>query len=61
EDERARWMASPSGYTGGRWRYVVLKEGQSIFFVPGTIHFVFQKRQHQTFALGGHVLQWSGL
>ncbi|KAK4182007.1 hypothetical protein QBC35DRAFT_510736 [Podospora australis] len=61
EDERARWMASPSEYTGGRWRYVVLKEGQSIFFVPATIHFVFRKRQHQTFALGGHVLQWSGL
>ncbi|KAK4182215.1 hypothetical protein QBC35DRAFT_510389 [Podospora australis] len=61
EDERARWMASPSEYTGGRWRYVVLKKGQSIFFVPGTIHFVFRKRQHQTFALGGHVLQWSGL
>ncbi|KAK3349669.1 hypothetical protein B0T25DRAFT_548684 [Lasiosphaeria hispida] len=35
------WTADPHCYTGGRWRYVVLKTGQSVFFMPGTIHFCF--------------------
>ncbi|KAK3375809.1 hypothetical protein B0T24DRAFT_523517 [Lasiosphaeria ovina] len=61
EEEREAWMANPHNYTGGRWRYVVLKPGQSIFFMPGTIHFVFRVQEHQTLALGGHVLQWSGI
>ncbi|KAK0634081.1 hypothetical protein B0T14DRAFT_409342, partial [Immersiella caudata] len=45
----------------GRWRYIILKPGQSVFFMPGTIHFVFRVREHQTLALGGHVLQWSDI
>ncbi|KAK0727157.1 hypothetical protein B0T26DRAFT_809657 [Lasiosphaeria miniovina] len=60
EEERNLWTADPS-YTGGRWRYVVLKPGQSVFFVPGTIHFVFRTRERQTLALGGHILQWSDI
>ncbi|EEY17081.1 conserved hypothetical protein [Verticillium alfalfae VaMs.102] len=44
-----------------RWGYTVLKPGQTVFFVSGTIHFVFRIRAPQTLALGGHVLQWSGL
>ncbi|KAK4194276.1 hypothetical protein QBC40DRAFT_38091 [Triangularia verruculosa] len=61
EGERSAWMADPRGYTGGRWRYAVLKPGQSVFFDPGTIHFVFRVRGCQTLALGGHVLQWSDI
>ncbi|KXX77152.1 hypothetical protein MMYC01_207566 [Madurella mycetomatis] len=61
EEERTAWMADPHCYTGGRWRYVILKPGQSVFFGPGTIHFVFRVRGCQTLALGGHVLQWSNI
>jgi hypothetical protein len=61
EEEREAWMADPHRYTGGRWRHVILKPGQSVFFVSGTIHFVFRVRDRQTLALGGHVFQWSGI
>ncbi|KXX81132.1 ATP synthase subunit alpha [Madurella mycetomatis] len=61
EEERGAWMADPHRYTGGKWRYIVLKPGQSVFFLPGTIHFVFRVRDCQTLALGGHILQWSGI
>ena len=60
EEEERDWMANDN-YTGGRWRYVVLKPGQTVFFPSGTIHFVFRTRPGQTLALGGHVLQWSGI
>ena len=60
EEEERDWMANDN-YTGGRWRYVVLKPGQTVFFPSGTIHFVFRTRAAQTLALGGHVLQWSGI
>jgi hypothetical protein len=30
EDEES-WEADPRHYTGGRWRYVVLKSGQTVF------------------------------
>jgi len=60
EEEENNW-ATNDDYTGGRWRYVVLKPGQTIFFTSGTIHFVFRTRAPQTMALGGHVLQWSGI
>lgn len=61
KEEREAWMAEPHKYTGGRWRYIILKPGQTVFFPSGTIHFVFRVRDHQTLALGGHVLQWSGI
>ncbi|OIW30048.1 hypothetical protein CONLIGDRAFT_576487 [Coniochaeta ligniaria NRRL 30616] len=61
EEERNSWMADPRCYTGGRWRYIVLKPGQSVFFMPGTIHFVLRVRERQTLALGGHILQWSDI
>ncbi|KAH7021585.1 uncharacterized protein B0I36DRAFT_334812 [Microdochium trichocladiopsis] len=61
EEERNSWTADPHQHTGGRWRYIILKPGQSVFFMPGTIHFVFRVRQHQTLALGGHVLQWTDI
>jgi hypothetical protein len=61
KEERQAWMAAPHQYTGGRWRYIILKPGQTVFFPPGTIHFVFRVRDYQTLALGGHVLQWSDI
>ncbi|SPO02465.1 uncharacterized protein DNG_05138 [Cephalotrichum gorgonifer] len=62
KEEREEWMADPHRFTGGRWRYVVLKPGQSFYFKPGTIHFVFRVQGlAQTLALGGHTLQWTGI
>ncbi|CCF34595.1 hypothetical protein CH063_01167 [Colletotrichum higginsianum] len=59
--EQTDWMVNPQGYTGGRWRYVILRPGQTVFFNSGTIHFVFRVRGEQTLALGGHILQWSNI
>ena len=61
EAEQAAWMADPIHYTGGNWRFLILKPGQTVFFPTGTIHFVFRLRSEQTLAVGGHVLQWSGI
>jgi hypothetical protein len=60
EEEEKEWMTNDS-HTGGRWVYIVLKPGQTIFFNSGTIHFVFRTQAPQTLALGGHILQWSGI
>lgn len=60
-DERAGWMADPQGYTGGRWCYLILEPGQTVFFNSGTVHFVFRLRSEPTLALGGHILQWTGI
>ncbi len=43
--ERDIWMADPHSYTGGRWRYVILQQGDTVFFTSGTIHFVFRIRE----------------
>lgn len=61
EKELDAWMNDPFGYTGGKWRFVVLKPGQTVFFPSGTIHFVFRLHEEQTLALGGHLLQWTAL
>lgn len=61
QEERDAWMSNPHSYTGGEWRYVVLPPGYTFFFTSGTIHFVFRIRDRQTLALGGHILQWSGI
>jgi len=37
-------------YLSSRWRYNVLKPGQTVFFDSGIIHFVFQRRGKQTLA-----------
>ncbi|KAH0421178.1 hypothetical protein CcaCcLH18_13596 [Colletotrichum camelliae] len=55
------WTVNPQGYTGGRWRYVILRPGQTVFFDSGTIHLVFRARGEQTLALGGHILLWSSV
>lgn len=61
DKEREDWMASPLAYTGGNWRFAILKPGQTVFFPSGTIHFVFRLHDKQTLALGGHLLQWTQL
>jgi hypothetical protein len=61
QEERDAWISNPHSYTGGEWRYVVLPPGYTVFFTSGTIHFVFRIRERQTLALGGHILQWSGI
>jgi len=61
EDETREWTADPHKFAGGRWRFVILEPGQTVFFNSGTVHFVFRLKREQTLALGGHVLQWSGI
>ncbi|CAK7203698.1 hypothetical protein SEUCBS139899_006441 [Sporothrix eucalyptigena] len=60
-DERAAWTANPHDFQGGKWCFLILEPGQTIFFNSGTVHFVFRLRSEPTLALGGHVLQWSGI
>ncbi len=59
--EEAEWMSRPHSYVAGKWRYVVLSVGETVFFPPGTIHLVFRIQGVQTYAQGGHILQWSNL
>lgn len=61
EKEQEDWMKDPLAYTGGNWRFVILKPGQTVFFPSGTVHFVFRLQAAQTLALGGHLLQWTAL
>lgn len=61
DKERDDWMSNPLEYTGGNWRFVILKPGQTVFFPSGTVHFVFRLHDKQTLALGGHLLQWTAL
>lgn len=61
DEEQEDWMNAPLTYTGGNWRFVILKPGQTVFFPSGTVHFVFRLHAEQTLALGGHLLQWTAL
>ena len=61
EKEQGDWIKDPLAYTGGNWRFVILKPGQTVFFPSGTVHFVFRLHAAQTLALGGHLLQWTAL
>nr|POE78484.1 hypothetical protein CFP56_60716 [Quercus suber] len=59
-DERAAWVADTDHFAGGRWRYVVLKPGQTVAFPSGTVHFVFRSPTGgHTLAFGGHYLRCS--
>jgi hypothetical protein len=61
-DQRREWMTDIEHYDDDqRWRYWILKPGQTVYFPSGTIHGVFRLRGEQTLALGGHILQWSGI
>jgi hypothetical protein len=59
--QKQAWISDPHTYTDGEWRHVVLSPGQTVFFPSGTVHFVFRAQGEQTFALGGHILQWSSI
>jgi hypothetical protein len=61
QEQEEAWISHPHNHTEGEWRYVVLSPGDTVFFPSGTIHFVFRVRGEQTFALGGHILQWSSI
>lgn len=61
DEEQEEWMTAPLSYTGGNWRFVILKPGQTVFFPSGTVHFVFRLHAEQTLALGGHLLQWTAM
>lgn len=60
--ERDAWRRSPSTFRGGRWRYIVLKPGQTVYFPAGTVHFVFRlPAAGNTLAFGGHILRCSNI
>ncbi|RMY73327.1 hypothetical protein D0863_03935 [Hortaea werneckii] len=58
-EQRAAWAASPDHYIdNGRWRYAILRPGQTVYFPTATIHFVFRlPAAGNTLAFGGHVLR----
>lgn len=56
------WVECAEVAVVGRWRYVVLGPGDTVFFPTRTVHAVFRPAEGgPTFALGGHVLLWSGV
>ncbi|UPK96357.1 hypothetical protein LCI18_007292 [Fusarium solani-melongenae] len=55
------WARNPRYFGGGRWCFIVMKPGDSVYLPSGTPHYVVRKKGTQTFILGGHVLQWSNL
>ncbi|KAK3392563.1 hypothetical protein B0T20DRAFT_444892 [Sordaria brevicollis] len=61
-EERKKWAADPHNYTdGSRWRFVILKPKQTVFFPSGTVHFVFRLKSQDSLSVGGHVLRWDGV
>lgn len=60
--ERAEWCKHPQTYEGGRWRYIILKPGQTVYFPAGTVHMVFRlPSAGHTLAFGGHILRNSNI
>ncbi|KAH6962428.1 hypothetical protein BKA56DRAFT_622978 [Ilyonectria sp. MPI-CAGE-AT-0026] len=55
------WAEDPEFFTGGKWCYLVMKAGDSVYFPAGTPHYIVRRKGTQTFILGGHTLQWSNL
>jgi hypothetical protein len=61
-EERKSWTKNPASIPGDRYRYVVLTEGQTVYFPAGTVHFVFRlPSAGHTLAFGGHVLRCSNI
>jgi hypothetical protein len=59
-EERMQWRTSPHTFNSDKWRYVVLRQGHTVFFPSGTVHFVFRLAAlGDTLAFGGHVLRCS--
>ncbi|USW51764.1 Putative JmjC domain-containing protein [Septoria linicola] len=62
KQERDAWKRNPQIFRGGKWRYVVLKPGQTVFFPAGTVHMVFRLRAAgDSLAFGGHILRCSNI
>lgn len=62
EKERKLWSENPQDLPSDRFRYVVLKPGQTVYFPAGTVHFVFRLiSSGHTLAFGGHVLRCSNI
>ena len=60
--ERKNWAADPHHYASGpRWRFVILKPKQTVFFPSGTVHFVFRLKSQDSLSVGGHLLRWDGV
>ncbi|KAK3639917.1 hypothetical protein LTR56_010193 [Elasticomyces elasticus] len=60
EEEREAWSRNHDRYIGGRWRYIVLRPGMTVYFPAATIHTVFRHpKAGNTLAFGGHVLRCS--
>ncbi|KAK1779361.1 hypothetical protein QBC45DRAFT_326018 [Copromyces sp. CBS 386.78] len=60
--EREKWAAGPHRYAeGSKWRFVILKPKQTVFFPSGTVHFVFRLKSQDSLSVGGHVLRWNGV
>lgn len=61
-EERKKWTEDAGNIPGDRFRYVVLKPGQTVYFPAGTVHFVFRlPSAGHTLAFGGHVLRCSNI
>nr|POE75150.1 hypothetical protein CFP56_63385 [Quercus suber]POE94771.1 hypothetical protein CFP56_17008 [Quercus suber] len=56
EKETRCWQMDPDRFHGGNWRFKVLRPGETVYFDPGLIHFVFRQSgdEQQTLAFGGH-------
>lgn len=60
DEERKAWVKEPSDIPSHRYRYVVLKPGQTVYTPAGLVHFVFRLPDGgHTLAFGGHVLRCS--
>ncbi|KAK5109444.1 hypothetical protein LTR62_007003 [Meristemomyces frigidus] len=58
--EKNDWARNHTSYIGGRWRYVILRKGMTVYFPAGTTHFVFRHpAAENTLCLGGHILRRS--
>nr|OQO24563.1 hypothetical protein B0A51_07734 [Rachicladosporium sp. CCFEE 5018] len=61
-EERKAWVRNPQSHTSDRWRYVVLRPGNTVAFPCGTVHSVFRlPSAGPSLCFGGHFLRCSGL
>ncbi|KAK5135634.1 hypothetical protein LTR08_004935 [Meristemomyces frigidus] len=65
DEELDAWRADRNGgqhATNARWRFKVLRWGDSVYFGPGTVHFIFRHRKGSaTLATAGRLLRRSDL
>ncbi|KAK8164601.1 hypothetical protein BKA80DRAFT_185867, partial [Phyllosticta citrichinensis] len=55
------WEQDAPNFSGGQWRYVVLRQGDTILVPIGMIYFISRCRSLDALMFGGHVLLWSQL